>query len=146
MANKLPLSGYLLGLDVGEKRIGVAVASAIAKLPQPLDMIPAGDKAIEQIESVIQEEDIEVVVIGIPRNLQGQETSQSKTIRNFAAELDGQIDIPIIFADESMSSVRAEDLRKDNTFKNVSSDSLAACFILEEYFVTNPEPNEGATP
>ncbi len=145
MANKLPPNGYILGLDVGEKRIGVAVASVIAKLPQPLDMIPAGEQALEQIKAVIAAEDISVVVVGMPRNLRGEETPQSKKIRDFADNLHNQIDVPLVFADESMSSVRAEDLRTDNTFKNVSSDSLAACFILEEYFVTTIQSNRGVT-
>lgn len=144
MANKLPLSGYILGLDVGEKRIGVAVASVIAKLPQPLDMIPAGEHAVDQIKLLITKEEITLVVVGLPRNSQGQETAQSKITRNFVAELVKITEVPVVLADESLSSVRAEDLRKDNTFKNVSSDSLAACFILEEYFVTNLESNEGA--
>lgn len=145
MANKLPLSGYILGLDVGEKRIGVAVASAIARLPQPLDMIPAGDESVGRITELAKKEGAVMVVVGLPRNLQGQETPQSRIIRNFAAGLEKNVGVPVIFADESLSSVRAEDLSKHNTFKNVSSDSLAACFILEEYFVSNIEPNEGAT-
>ncbi len=135
MAHKLPNSGYILGLDVGEKRIGVAVSSVIAQLPQPLNVIVAGDTAIQSILEVIKVEAIEMVVIGVPRNLDGQETAQSASIREFARSLEGHTSVPIIFADESLSSVRAEDMQQA-TFKNVSSDSLAACFILEEYFET----------
>lgn len=137
MAPKLPHNGFILGLDVGEKRIGVALASVIARLPQPLDMIPAGESAIDKIIEIISKEDVQQVVVGLPRNLNGEETAQSKTIREFASVLTKSVKVPVVFADESLSSVRAEAIARDNTFKNVSSDSIAACFILEEYFTTN---------
>lgn len=137
MAQRLISSGYILGLDVGGKRIGVALASAIARLPQPLDMIPAGETAIAAILEVAQKESVELIVVGIPRNLEGAETAQSQSIRDFAAKLAAETNIEVVFADESLSSVRAEEIAHDNTFKNVSSDSLAACFILEEYFANN---------
>ena len=137
MEHKLPSSGYILGLDVGKKRIGVAAASAIAKLPQPLDVISADETALDQIIAVANKESAELIVVDIPRNLDGQETSQSQSIRDFTTELAAKTDIPIIFADESLSSVRAEGLQRNNNFTGASSDSLAACFILEEYFVSN---------
>lgn len=137
MVQRFPTSGYILALDVGEKRIGVAVASAIAKLPRPLDMVPTGESSITSILSVATANDTKLIVVGIPRNLQGEETAQSQSIREFTARLAEATEIPIVFADESLSSVRAENAAKYSAFKNVSSDSLAACFILEEYFVTS---------
>ena len=136
MAQELPHNGYVLGLDVGEKRIGAAIASVIAKLPQPVDPIAADDNPAEAISQLIEKEDIQIVVIGIPRNLDGEETAQSRQIRDFAANLATKISTPIAFADESLSSTRADELGKSNTFKNVSQDSLAACFILEEFLGT----------
>lgn len=145
MAQKLPHNGYVLGLDVGGKRIGAAIASVIARLPQPLEMIPTGDKALPTISNLIADKDVKVVVVGLPRNLAGKETAQSAKIRVFAAEIQRKLDIEVVFADESLSSVRADEIIKDNTFKNVSSDSLAACFILEEYFTANIYTDEGVT-
>ncbi len=145
MASESPRSGYILGLDVGEKRIGVALASTIARLPQPSDMIFAGEKAMQLILDRINNEDVILVVIGMPRNMEGQETAQSAVIRNFATELSTLITVPIAFADETLSSIRADDLTKHTTFKNVSSDSLAACFILEEYLATSDGTYTGVT-
>jgi putative holliday junction resolvase len=133
MASRLPPSGYILGLDVGDKRIGVAIASSIAKLPQPLDVISAESDTVELIKTLIVKNDVQLVVVGLPRNLQGEETAQSNKIRLFADKLKNQIDLPIEFADESLSSKRADELMRHNNFKNMSQDSLAACFILEEY-------------
>lgn len=137
MAQRFPTSGYILALDIGDKRIGVAVASAIARLPRPLDMLPAEEDAVSKIVSIAEAQEAELIVIGIPRNLQGEETAQSQSIREFAAQLGESTKIPIVFADESLSSVRADNIAKYSAFKNASSDSLAACFILEEYFITS---------
>ncbi len=137
MAPRLPNNGYLLGLDVGDKRIGVALASVIARLPQPLKVIPSSDSAIDEIKAVAERENVTMLVVGLPRNMQGQETAQTQKIRSFAERLDSVIDLPVVFADESLSSKRAEELIRQHTFKNASQDSLAACFILEEFFNTN---------
>ena len=137
MASQLPHNGYLLGLDVGSKRIGAAVASVIAQLPQPLEVIAAGDSAIAQVESLVRKENVTMIVVGIPRNLDGQETAQSQTIRNFASELAKIVSVPVEFADESLSSVRAHEVAKQPNFKNTSQDSIAACFILEEFLNGN---------
>lgn len=143
MAHRLPNSGYILGLDVGEKRIGVALASVIAKLPQPQPVIEAGDNASEQIKLLAEKEDVQLVVIGIPRNLEGAETAQSQRIREFADKLGETVSLPIVLADESLSSVRADELAKNTNYKNVSQDSLAACFILEEYLLQAEDFQEG---
>jgi putative holliday junction resolvase len=136
MANKLTLSGYILGLDVGTKRIGVAISSVIARLPRPLAPIQGGEGAHASIARLVSEEGITAVAVGLPRNLKGEETAQSRSIRLFAKDLAHQISVPLYFVDESMSSVRADDLLKNNQFKNASQDSLAACFILQEFFDT----------
>lgn len=133
MASKLPLSGYILGLDVGDKRIGVALASVIARLPQPGKVILNNETVYGSIKSLSEKEAVQLIIIGIPRNLEGSETAQSHKIRLFAAGLDKSIGIPVEFCDESLSTKRADELAKDNNFKNVSRDSLAACFILEEF-------------
>lgn len=133
MAKKLPSSGYILGLDVGEKRIGTALANNIARLPQPTEVIEAGSGAYGKIAEFAAKEDVQMIVIGIPRNLSGEETAQSHTIREFAAGLAKTTDIPIEFADESLSSNRADEMAKNLNVRNASRDSLAACFILEEF-------------
>lgn len=134
MASKLPRNGYILGLDVGGKRIGTALASVIARLPQPGVTLDATDDPIGKIKAMVNHEDIQLIVVGLPRNLEGLETAQSQQIRQFTDELRKAISVPVEFADESLSSVRADTLSHDTSFQNVSRDSLAACFILEEFF------------
>lgn len=143
MVHRSPTSGYILGLDVGEKRIGVALASAIAKLPQPQFVIPGGEKAIEAIKELAKKENVNMIVVGLPRNLHGDETSQSRRIRDFADRLSKAAEQPVVFAEESLSSVRADELSKNTEYKNVSRDSLAACFILEEYLMNHDTTDKG---
>lgn len=133
MASKLPRNGYILGLDIGGKRIGTALTSVIARLPQPGLTLDATDDPIGKIKAMVSHEDIKLIVVGLPRNLDGLETAQSQEIRKFTNELQKSVKVPVEFADESLSSVRADTLSHDTSFKNVSRDSLAACFILEEF-------------
>lgn len=136
MANRSTPNGYILGLDVGEKRIGVAVASLIAKLPRPLQELQASPQVFGQIKELVNQESVELVVVGVPRNLDGAETAQSAQIRAFGAELGKYLTVPIEYADESLSSVRADELNRQGVHKGASRDSLAACFILEEFLNT----------
>lgn len=133
MASRSTPNSYILGLDVGEKRIGVAVASTVAKLPRPLQELQNSARVFGEIKELVNQEDVELVVVGIPRNLDGAETAQSAQIRAFALELGKYLTVPIEYADESLSSVRADELSNQGVYQGVSRDSLAACFILEEF-------------
>lgn len=121
-----------LAIDVGEKRIGLALASTIAKLPRPYMILPNQDGIYNQISQIVKEENVEKVIVGLPRNMSGEETAQSNFSRNFALELASSTGTSIEFADESLSSKRVA----DSKYKKDPSghlDSVAACFILEEY-------------
>lgn len=133
MAHKSTPNGYILALDVGEKRIGVAIASAIAKIPRPLEVVAVSDQVFEQIKEIVNKEGVTLVVAGIPRNLDGAETAQSAQIRVFSQKLAQYLTVPIEHADESLSSVRADEIAAQGVYKGASRDSLAACFILEEF-------------
>lgn len=125
-----------LALDVGEKRIGLAVASSVARLPRPLKILINQDNIFDELTEIIRQENIDNIVVGLPRNMSGEETAQSEFSRQFATELGKKTNLPIDFADESLSSERV----KDSAYKKDSSgylDSVSACFILEEYLEVN---------
>jgi putative holliday junction resolvase len=124
---------YLLGLDVGDARIGVAVASSIARLPRPLKHLQHTTNVFKDIQELVERESINHIVVGLPRNQSGQETAQSQKVRDFAEELEQRLKRPVYFADESLSSVRAEALKRALAQPDISTDSLAACYILEEF-------------
>lgn len=119
----------ILGLDIGDVRIGVALANSVARLPSPLAIIDNDRTVFDKLKSIIAEHDISLIVIGLPRNMEGEETAQSRVSRDFATELAKFTDAKIVFADEGLSSKRAEAHSPDK--KHL--DDIAACFILEEH-------------
>lgn len=133
MARQLPNNGHILGVDYGFVRTGLALAGAIARLPEPYTVVNSAE-AIQKIKDLIGAEDIQLIVVGLPRSLEGNETAQSKSIRRFADELRRAVDPEVCFADETLSSARAERYLKDHKSAAGEVDSIAACFILEEFF------------
>jgi len=127
-------SARVLGLDVGDARIGVAGAGLIAKIPEPLTVLKNDDSAIAEIDKLAVSEGAATIVVGLPRDQHGAETEQSAKARSFANILEQKTDYKIVFADESLSSKRAEAMLKDSGKDLARLDAFAACFILEEFF------------
>lgn len=129
------MSETILGIDVGRARIGLALAGTVARLPKPYNILENNDDIMRQIDHIAKEEVVSKIVIGIPRNLSGEETAQTREIRQFAKKLEQNTEIPIVFADESLSTRRAEAMRKElnDRPREAPIDDLAACFILEEF-------------
>jgi putative Holliday junction resolvase len=124
----------IIALDVGTQRIGVAWADSKLKVPFPLVTIPNDDKVIRAIVTLYHDQFGGQVVVGLPRNQQGEETAQSKYSRDFAKRLE-QEQLPIVFQDESLTSVMAEDelKRRGKPYNKGDIDNLAATFILRDY-------------
>ncbi len=127
---------YVLGLDIGSARIGLAVASTVARLPHPIETIPNDEQLHSTLQAIVQREQISQLVSGLPRNLQGQETEQTRIVQMAAQNIAKTLGLPLVFADESLSSVRADEYLKTARRPKPAQDSVAACFILEEYFHT----------
>ena len=135
----LPLN--LMALDVGERRIGLAVANSISKLSNPLKTILNDDNTILEIGAIISDEAINLLVVGLPKSLSGSETSQTNFSRDFAEKLKSSIEVPVYFEDETLSSVRAKktlDERRE-PYEKEDIDSLAACYILDDFMANNKE-------
>jgi len=127
----------LLALDVGEKRIGVAVADESIKIAIAFDTITVDGNEIQEIARIVTQEEIEVVVVGYPRNQQGEPTQQTAFVEAFAEKLQ-DIAPKIVFQDESLTSVKAEEFlkRQKKPYQKSDVDALAASFILQDYLET----------
>jgi putative Holliday junction resolvase len=126
--------GMILGLDVGDARIGVAIVNPVAKLPRPLRIVLNGETVYDQILELAKAEAVNKIVVGLPRNMDGDETAQSAKIRQFTTKLAAKTDVPVVLVDESLSSVRAESLPlPKGRVAGDPLDDVAACFILEEF-------------
>lgn len=126
----------ILSLDVGERRIGAAMGNTLAGLGRALSTLENNDSIWRQLQELVKAEDISLIVVGLPRGLDGQETLQTKYVRDFAKSLKKHIDLPIEFQDEALTSHKAEDelINRKQSGSKSDVDALAAVYILEDYF------------
>lgn len=126
---------HVLGLDVGTKRIGVARVNMLARLPEPLDIIE-NDGASELIKQLVAGHDIDAVVIGLPRGLDGQETEQTKLTRTWAKTLRKSLALPMFWQDEAVTTELAKQFIAKHKISPHLLDAVAACIILEDFMHT----------
>lgn len=128
-----------VALDVGEKRIGVAIGDSGVRIAIPFDTIETDGKEIERIARIIIDEHADVLVVGYPRNQSGEPTAQTTYVEQFAK---GLIDIApsIVFQDESLTSVLAEQRLQSykKPYTKGDIDALAAAMILQDYIEQHP--------
>lgn len=131
----------ILALDIGEQRTGVAIANSIARIASPLTTLTQPEQLIQGILSLIEDNEIEVLVVGLPRSLQGTDTAQTAYVRDIAEQLEKASSLPIHFIDEALTSVKAEHELKarKKPYQKEDVDMLAATYILEDFLTTNPE-------
>ena len=128
------MADRLLCLDVGEKRIGVADLGV--KIAIPLTTIEVDGTEIEQILRLYGRENARTLVVGYPRNQQGETTAQTVFVEEFVKPLEEYINIE--FQDESLTSVQAEQRLKSRgqNYTKGDIDSEAATIILQDYMET----------
>ncbi|OYX42965.1 Holliday junction resolvase RuvX [Candidatus Saccharibacteria bacterium 32-49-12] len=127
----------LISLDVGEKRIGVAIADTSVRIAIPFDTILVDGSEIHRIAEIVTTEGAEQIVVGYPRNQNGEPTLQTAYVENFAKQL---ADIAeIVWRDESLTSVQAEQQLKDlgYPYSKADIDARAAAIILQDYLEEN---------
>jgi len=131
-------SQSLVCLDVGEKRIGVAVADPSIRIAVAFDTIIVDGTEIEKIAEIVVREGAKKIVVGYPRNQQGETTAQTSYVENFAQQLK-DIAEEIVFQDESLTSVIAENrlIAMKKPYAKGDIDAQAAAIILEDYMETH---------
>jgi putative Holliday junction resolvase len=127
-------SSRYLALDVGARRIGVAAGDDGVRLAVPLGAVEVDGKETEHILRYILTEEPVAVIIGYPRNQAGEPTAQTAVVEAFAAQLKDVVP-PIIFQDESLTSVLAEQRLKalGAPYTKADIDAHAAALILQDY-------------
>jgi len=125
----------ILALDVGSKRVGVAIASLAAQLPRPLITLHRDETLFPTLQTIAEVENVSKLIVGFPRGMQGQHTKQTEAIEDFVRELKQHFALPVVMQDEALTSKHAEDeLRaRGKPFEREDIDSLAATYILEDY-------------
>jgi len=130
--------GRILGVDHGDRRIGIAISDPMPLIATPLKTLAVVDQAqvIADLNQIIKENNIEVVVIGLPLGMKGQETKQTLHVQKFSKAL-AATGVQIIMEDERLSSLSAKKILQE---KNISIrdnkgliDQTAATVILQQY-------------
>ena len=136
-AAALPAMSALIGLDLGEKTIGVAVSDSFLSVATPLETIRRKKFGLDaaRLTEIIRDRRIGGLVLGLPRNMDGSEGPRCQSTRAFARNFDRLLPLPITFWDERLSTVAAERalLEADTTRKRRSEviDHVAAGYILQ---------------
>lgn len=122
-----------LGIDHGEKRIGLAIGDDETYIAVPLETIEAGDRkeAVAAIMLLIKEESVEKIVLGLPLSLSGEAGRQADIVRKFGITLEEASGIKVEYEDERRSSKQAEELTRGLDMGN--KDAIAAMVILQTY-------------
>ncbi len=128
-----------LGLDIGDKRIGVALSDPQGILASPLTIISCKDDRldIEAITGIISQNQVEQIIVGLPRSMDGSIGKQAEKVKVFTQKLCEHTDLPVRFRDERLTTVSAKRLRqavnRKKTREKVRHDAMAAALILQGY-------------
>jgi len=128
-----------MGLDIGERRIGVALSDSLRIMAGALTVVErvTDEATLKEIIDLARENEVEHIVVGMPRSLDGSLGKQAQAVQSFVDLLKERIDIPVVTWDERLSTVAAErtlletGMKRDKRKKH--RDSLAAAFILQGY-------------
>lgn len=125
----------VLGLDVGAKRTGIARASNVARIAEPLMSVPT-DEVLPTLAKYLDKNEVEAIAVGLPRNLSGEDTGQTRWVRDWVDKAKQKIGAPLYWQDEALTSVKAKELKPK--LKGNDTDSLSAAVILQD-FLDMPE-------
>lgn len=129
----------ILGLDIGEKRIGVAVSDALGYTAQPLEVLHRRGREddLAAIRKIIDQTGAEALVVGLPKEMDGSIGEAAERVLSFVKEMQGVIGVPVILWDERLSTVEANRLLLEADISRRKRrrvvDKLAASLILQGY-------------
>ena len=126
-----------LALDLGERRIGVAVSDTLGMLARPLEIFRRTSRAADfaHISALATTNQVNAIVMGLPLNMDGSEGRQAAWVRDYSAALATALDIPVHLWDERLTSEEAADVIRDQgkTPSKGTIDAVAAAVILQSY-------------
>jgi putative Holliday junction resolvase len=136
-SNKGVRISRILGLDIGDSRIGLALSDPLRILATPLTIVSRADEssAIEKIAGIIRKNEVGLVIAGLPLNMDGSQGIQADKTRSFAETLSRHIEVPVEYRDERLTTVSARELMQEAGRKNRDTryDAAAAALILQSY-------------
>jgi putative Holliday junction resolvase len=143
------LGGRMLALDVGKKRIGLAISDELAITAQGIETVERTRirADLEKLKEVASRWKVTALLVGEPLHMSGAESRQSKYTREFAARVSEYLKLPIVFWDERLTTVEAERILRDSGAsleqRKKEVDRLSAVLLLESYLSYRRMQREG---
>ena len=143
------MSGRLIGLDVGEKRIGVALSDGLGMTAQPIGVVERKslDKDCARIMEMVSEHAIDCAVAGLPLKMNGDEGEQSERVRHFCLAFTKRTGLEVVYQDERLTSAQSERMLIDSGVRRGQRrkviDKMAATLILQAYMDSHPGAGGG---
>lgn len=138
-----------LAIDYGTKRTGLAVCDRSETVTSPLTVIQGQKNLIKKISEIVENEEIEAVVLGLPLNMDGSEGNQSKLVLRFGKQLQNNLKIPVLLHDERLSSFGAEEKLSSAKYtrkkRKKRLDAVAAAEILQSFLEQTASRNSEGT-
>ena len=127
----------VLGLDVGDRRIGLALSDPTGLLASPFGVVERGPSDLADIVSVSEENEVAEIVVGLPLSMSGDSGRQAGKVRAFIRDLKSQTELPIKTVDERLSTVQAQSMLHQSERRRRGDrgqlDAAAAAIILQTY-------------
>lgn len=132
----------ILGLDYGSRTVGVAISDPTGLIAQPLKTITREResmlrKTLSEIQEIVREYEVDRIVLGLPFNMDDTEGERARKTREFREKLRLRTDVPIIFMDERLTTVAAQEILDDSGIPRSEQkkviDQVAAGLILQTY-------------
>lgn len=138
-----------LAIDYGNKRTGLAVCDRDETIASPLTVIQGQKQLLKKIAEVVEKEDIDAVVLGLPLNMDGSEGTQTKLVLKFGKQLQNILKVPVLLQDERLSSFGAEEKLTPALYtrgkRKKRLDAVAAAEILQAFLENKTPGNSTGT-
>jgi putative holliday junction resolvase len=126
----------VLALDIGERRVGIAISDPAATIASPLEVLDATPRLDDRIAAIVDEYEVGLVVAGLPLTLGGEEGPQAERVRLVGERIAGRIGIPLVYHDERLSSAQANRAMGGATSsrkRRGTVDKVAAAIFLQSF-------------
>jgi putative holliday junction resolvase len=139
MSLNISVSGRILALDVGRKRIGLALSDALGITAQGIETLQRKNNRddVARLASLARERGVTLFLLGLPLHMSGDESSQAGFVRDLGAKLEHATGLPVKYWDERLTTVEAERVLRSSGIgpekRKKAVDQLAAVILLESY-------------
>lgn len=141
-----------LAIDLGEKRIGLALSDGLHMVASPYEVFPRRSRREDfaHVARVVAAEQVDRVVVGVPIRFSGEEGSMAAWARDYGADLGRTLGVPVVFWDETLTSEQAESAMRARGYNKKQMigklDAVAAALLLQSYLEAERERDDAAGP